>query len=87
MAISGIQNGALMEMKKGKANVPPQMRGQYKRQQEQAAQRQQMDEQSKPGADGLPVFNLYVRTKLQNVSKSEFGSEGNDSFVLCVSID
>ena len=33
---SSIQNGARMEMKKGKANVPPQMRGQYKKQQEMA---------------------------------------------------
>jgi hypothetical protein len=68
MAISSVQNGAYMEMKKGKANVPPQMRGQYKRQQEQASMRKQMDESSKPGEDGLPIFNLYVRTKLKNVS-------------------
>jgi hypothetical protein len=25
-------------------------------------------EASQPGADGLPVFNLFVRTKRQNVS-------------------
>jgi hypothetical protein len=56
-----------MEMKKGKANVPPQMRGQYKKQQEMAAMQRQIMEASKPGADGLPVFNLYVRTKRQNV--------------------
>eukprot|EP00429_Kryptoperidinium_foliaceum_P068812 CAMPEP_0176075010 /NCGR_PEP_ID=MMETSP0120_2-20121206/37489_1 /TAXON_ID=160619 /ORGANISM="Kryptoperidinium foliaceum, Strain CCMP 1326" /LENGTH=182 /DNA_ID=CAMNT_0017408711 /DNA_START=128 /DNA_END=673 /DNA_ORIENTATION=+ len=65
--VSGIQNGATLEMKKGKANVPPQMRGQYKRQQEMAQMQQQMIEASKPGADGLPVFNLFVRTKKQNI--------------------
>ena len=63
-----VQNGATMEMKKGKANVPPQMRGQYKRQQEMSSMQKQMMEASKPGTDGLPVFNLYVRTKRQNVS-------------------
>ena len=65
---SSIQNGARMEMKKGKANVPPQMRGQYKKQQEMANMQRQMMDASKPGADGLPVFNLYVRTARQNVS-------------------
>ena len=55
-------------MKKGKANVPPQMRGMYAKQQEMAAMRQQMIAASKPGADGLPVFNLFVRTKRANVS-------------------
>ena len=65
---TGVQNGARMEMKKGKANVPPQMRGQYKKQQEMANMQRQMMDASKPGADGLPVFNLYVRTARQNVS-------------------
>ncbi|KAG7368522.1 hypothetical protein IV203_031265 [Nitzschia inconspicua] len=64
---SNIQNGARMEMKKGKANVPPQMRGQYKKQQEMAQMQRQIMEASRPGADGLPVFNLYVRTKRQNI--------------------
>lgn len=54
-------------MKKGKANVPPQMRGQYKKQQELAQMREQMISASKPGDDGLPVFNLFVRTKVANV--------------------
>ena len=66
--IVGAQNGAIMEMKKGKANVPPQMRGQYKKQQQMAQMRQQMVEASQPGSDGLPVFNLFVRTGRQNVS-------------------
>ena len=63
------QNGSTLDMKKGKANVPPQMRSQYKRQREMADMRQQMVEASQPGADGLPVFNLFVRTKRQNVSE------------------
>jgi hypothetical protein len=54
-------------MKKGKPNVPPQMRSQYKKQQEMQALRQQMIQASTPGSDGLPVFNLFVRTKRANV--------------------
>ena len=65
---STVQNGATMVMKKGKANVPPQMRSQYKRAQEMAQMKKQMIDASQPGADGLPVFNLFVRTKRQNVS-------------------
>ena len=57
-----------MEMKKGKANVPPNMRGQFKKQQEMAAMQRQMVEAQRPGSDGMPVFNLFVRTKRQNVS-------------------
>ena len=45
------------------------MRGQYKRQQEMAQMREQMISASQPGADGLPVFNLFVRTKKANVSR------------------
>lgn len=71
MLSSTIQNGARMEMKKGKANVPPQMRGQYKKQQEMAKMQRQVMEASRPGADGLPVFNLYVRTKKQNVRQGD----------------
>lgn len=65
--IGGIQNGSKLDMKKGKANVPPQMRGQYKKQQEMAEMRRQIMEASQPGTDGLPVFNLFVRTKRQNI--------------------
>jgi len=54
-------------MKKGKPNVPTNMRGQFKKQQETAAQQRQMVDAQKPGADGFPVFNLFVRTKRQNV--------------------
>lgn len=57
-----------LTMKKGKANVPPQMRSQYARAQEMENYRQQMMESQRMGADGLPVFNLYVRTSLKNVS-------------------
>lgn len=62
-----VQNGSSMEMKKGKANVPPMMRGQYQRQREMNEMQQQMRAASMPGADGFPVFNLFVRTKTQKV--------------------
>ena len=61
-----IQNGSTMQMKqKGKAsnNVPIQMRGQYKKQQEMAQMRDQMAAASTVGPDGLPVFQLFVRAK------------------------
>lgn len=54
-------------MKKGKENVPPSMRTQYARQKELVAMREQMLASSRPGPDGLPVFNLFVRTKRANV--------------------
>jgi hypothetical protein len=69
--ISGVTNGVNMEMKKGKANVPPQMRSQYKRQQEMQAQREQMIASSQPGEDNLPVFNLFVRTKRANLVSAD----------------
>jgi hypothetical protein len=50
-------------MKKGKPNIPVQMRTQYKQQQELAAMREQMTAANQPGVDGLPIFNLFVRTK------------------------
>ena len=65
-------------MKKGKANVPPQMRSQYAKQQEMMAMREQMIAATKPGSDGFPVFNLFVRTKRANV--------GNPSVVHFLSI-
>lgn len=58
---------AVLEMKKGKPNVPPQMRGQYAKQKEMAAMRDQMISATKAGDDGLPVFNLFVRTKKAKV--------------------
>jgi len=61
-------SSSTISMKKGKPNVPPQMRGMYNKQQEMTAMREQMISSSKPGADGLPVFNLFVRTKKANVS-------------------
>ena len=51
-----------LTMKKGKSNLPPHMRGQYDKQQEMAAMREQMAASQKPGPDGFPVFNLFVRT-------------------------
>lgn len=59
--------GNSLTMKKGKPNVPPQMRGNYAKQKEMQAMRDQMIAASKPGSDGLPVFNLFVRTKKANV--------------------
>jgi hypothetical protein len=56
-----------MTMKKGKSNVPTQMRGQYEKMKEMQAQREAMEAAGKP-SDGLPVFNLFVRTKRANVS-------------------
>ncbi|KAL3775440.1 hypothetical protein ACHAWO_000670 [Cyclotella atomus] len=58
---------ASLTMKKGKANVPPQMRSQYARAQEMEGYRKQMIEAQTVGKDGLPVFNLYVRTGLKNI--------------------
>ena len=62
------RNAATIEMKKGKDNVPPAMRAQYKKQKELQGMRQQMVESQQPGSDGLPVFNLFVRTPRANVS-------------------
>uniref|UniRef100_A0A7S2S5A2 Uncharacterized protein n=1 Tax=Eucampia antarctica TaxID=49252 RepID=A0A7S2S5A2_9STRA len=68
-AISSGNNNqkCVLEMKKGKANVPPQMRSQYKRQQEISSMQKSMMDAQKPGADGFPVFNLFVRTKRANM--------------------
>jgi hypothetical protein len=60
--------GSSITMKKGKANVPPQMRGQYAKMKQMAALREQLVAASTPGSDGLPVFNLFVRTQKKNVS-------------------
>lgn len=69
--VSSSKSGAsTLEMKKGKENVPPAMRSQYRRQKEMSKMREQMIEAQKPGPDGLPVFNLFVRTKRANVSVS-----------------
>jgi hypothetical protein len=66
--LSGAVNTANLEMKKGKPNVPPQMRSQYYQQQEMMAQRKEMMAATKQGPDGLPVFNLFVRTPRANAS-------------------
>ena len=65
--VSSDNHGPIIEMKKGKDNVPASMRAQYKRQKEMSKMREEMMAAQKPGADGLPVFNLYVRTKRANV--------------------
>lgn len=61
-------SGASIEMKKGKSNVPITMRAQYERSKEMAKMREEMEANQRPGPDGLPVFNLFVRTKRANVS-------------------
>lgn len=58
-----------LEMK-GKGGVPPHMRGQMQKQKEMAAYQKQMVESQKQGADGFPIFNLFVRTSKANVSKN-----------------
>ena len=73
-------------MKKGKANVPPMMRSQYKRQQEIQSMREQMLSAQRPGPDGLPVFNLFVRTKRANMWYPCGSFKGDDrSAALCAS--
>ena len=67
-ASPSVNVGPSIEMRKGKDNVPPAMRTQYKRQKELSNMREQMMDAQKPGADGLPVFNLFVRTPRANVS-------------------
>ena len=61
-------HGASIEMKKGKDNVPPAMRAQYKKQREMRDMREQMMDAQTPGADGFPVFNLFIRSPRGNVS-------------------
>ena len=65
--VPAASSASSLTMKKGKANVPPSMRTQYARQKEMVAMRDEMLAASRPGADGLPVFNLFVRTKKANV--------------------
>jgi|AntRauTorckE5430_2_1112549.scaffolds.fasta_scaffold02228_3 hypothetical protein len=72
VSVSSQSSGATIEMKKGKDNVPPAMRAQYKRQKEMSNMREQMVEAQQPGQDGFPVFNLYVRTTRANVSALVF---------------
>ncbi|GAX12811.1 hypothetical protein FisN_15Hh290 [Fistulifera solaris] len=60
-------SSSTLQMKKGKSNVPIQMRGQYKKAQELSQMRQEMIAASQAGDDGLPVFNLFVRTKRGNM--------------------
>lgn len=75
-------SSSLLTMKKGKANVPPSMRGQYEKQREMMAVREQMLAATKPGADGYPVFNLFVRTKRANVRYNLFWIIVSLSFVV-----
>jgi len=54
--------GTTLEMKKGKVNLPPQMRGNYKKQKEMMEAAEAMRAAQNPN-DGFPVFNLFVRSK------------------------
>jgi len=63
---------SIIEMKKGKANIPSHMRSQYARAQEMEGMRKQMMESTTVGSDGMPIFNLFVRTSLKNVSDKLF---------------
>jgi len=56
-----------LDMKKGKSNLPIDMRGNEKKMKQMNSMREQMMEASTPGADGMPVFNLFVRSKRANV--------------------
>ncbi|KAL3760710.1 hypothetical protein ACHAWU_000030 [Discostella pseudostelligera] len=58
---------SIIEMKKGKANIPSHMRSQYARAQEMEGMRKQMMESTTVGSDGMPIFNLFVRTSLKNM--------------------
>jgi hypothetical protein len=51
-----------LEMKKGKSNVPVQMRGNYEKQKQILQAREAMMAAQDP-KDGKPVFNLFVRSK------------------------
>ena len=63
---------SIIEMKKGKANIPSHMRSQYARAKEMEGMRKQMMESTTVGSDGMPIFNLFVRTSLKNVSDKLF---------------
>merc|ERR1712127_140243 len=77
---------ATIEMRKGKDNVPPAMRAQYKRQKEMQGMREQMMESQRAGPDGLPVFNLFVRTPRANMWYPCGSFKGDDrSAALCAS--
>lgn len=81
-----IGRSSTLEMKKGKENVPPAMRSQYRRQKEMSKMRDQMIEAQKPGPDGLPVFNLFVRTKRANMWYPCGSFKGDErSAALCTS--
>lgn len=85
-SVASHHGGATIEMKKGKDNVPPAMRADYKKQKEMQAMRETMMDAQKPGQDGLPVFNLYVRTKVGNMWYPCGSFAGDDrSAALCSS--
>lgn len=83
---ASVNHGAMIQMKKGKDNVPPAMRAQYKKQRELQGMREQMMDAQSPGTDGLPVFNLFVRTPRANMWYPCGSFKGDDrSGALCSS--
>jgi len=54
-------------MKKGKPNVPANMRSQYNKRKEMSQAGQDMIASQSPGSDGFPIFNLFVRTKTASI--------------------
>jgi len=73
-------------MKKGKANVPASMRGDYQKRKQMSEQRDEMIQSREPGEDGAPVFNLYVRTKRANLWYPCGSFKGDEkSKALCTS--
>jgi len=62
--------GVVLEMsgrKKGKSVVPPRLRHDYSHEHSTREVRNEKIEPQKPGDDGLPVFNLFVRVKRRQV--------------------
>jgi len=69
---------------KGGGGKGKDMRGQYKRNEELGRRREEMLSATTFGADGLPVFNLYVRTPVANMWYPCGSFKGDDkSKALC----
>jgi len=82
-------NNQMLTMKKGKSsNMPPGMRNQYDKMQQMNEQREQMQAATKYNKrDGLPVFNLFVRTPRKNMWYPCGSFKGDDkSKQLCQTI-
>jgi hypothetical protein len=64
---SSCNQKCVLEMKK-KGKVPMPMRSEYKKQQQAKTMQAQMQDAQNVGEDGFPIFNLFVRSRLANVS-------------------